>query len=115
MNLYEAIDAHVAWKQRLIALIDGGSVKGLRNVGDDTACALGHWIQTNGEKHGDIEEFQRLQDEHVAFHRYAEAVVEAVQQGDNERAYEILHGEYSTMSMHIMRTMARLRRKLDGD
>src|SRR5210317_999899 len=109
MNLYEAIEAHVAWKQRLIALIDGVSPKGLQGVGDDTACLLGHWIQTNGENHGDLPAFQRLQDEHVAFHRYAEAVVEAVKEGDMDRANEILHGEYSTMSMHIMRTMAKLR------
>ena len=112
MNLYEAIEAHVAWKQRLIALIDGHDERGLKSIGDDTACELGRWIQKNGELHGDLPAFQRLQDEHIAFHRYAEAVVEAVNTGEPQRANEILNGEYATMSMHIMRTMAKLRREL---
>ncbi len=113
MTLYEAIEAHVAWKQRLIALIDSGDEKGMQRVGDETACELGRWIQQNGEVYGNLTLFQRLQDEHIAFHRYAEAVVEAVHANDLNRANEILNGEYNTMSMHIMRTMAKLRREVE--
>jgi len=114
MTLFEAIQTHLVWKQRLSALIKDGSNNGLERVGDDTACPLGQWIQQKGEKYNDLEIFHRLHDEHLAFHRYAEAIVEAVDEHNNDKANEIMTKEFNVISRHIMRTMAGLSSTMEG-
>lgn len=115
MKLYEAIEAHLAWKKRLLDHIDGDQQVDPQVAGSDVDCTLGRWIIENAETYGEFPLFQKLQDEHIAFHRYAEEVAIAALNDEAERAHALLDAEYNTMSKAIIRTLARLRQEISED
>ncbi len=112
MKLYQAIEAHLEWKKRLLDHIDGDLRLDPQVVGSDVECMLGKWIIENAETYGELPLFQKLQDEHIAFHRYAEEVALAALNNEDERAHALLHAEYNIMSKAIVRTLARMRQAI---
>ena len=114
MDFMEAIEAHMAWKMRLSAYIDGKSEEALdaQVVGSDEKCALGRWIYGPGkEAYGNNPLFQQLVEQHALFHQCASAVIDQVDAGDSGKArYVLEEGDYSKISQHVKTTLARLSR-----
>jgi hypothetical protein len=112
-----AIEAHIRWKIRLEAYLNGTSSEKLDPavVEKDCECILGKWIYGVGGKcHGDHPEFLKLKDTHSTFHRCAADIVRMVDRGEISKAQETLHnGDYAKHSYRIKSELARLALTLD--
>ena len=101
------ISAHINWKTRLLAYLEGHSVEDLRPdlICHDDRCELGKWIHSDGAKElGDFAAFGALRTSHKLFHHNASSVVALHQAGKQAEAKALLEGEYEkTSSMTTMR------------
>jgi len=117
LDVFEAIQAHVQWKQRLLGYIHGTGEEVLdpERVGSDCLCSLGQWIYGHGGSHyGGHPRFGELKSLHADFHFHAAEVVRAVHRGQGEDALELLQkGEYAKVSNRIKSMLARLSLELD--
>ncbi len=111
INMYDAMQAHAAWKKRLFEYLEGRSKENLQpdNIRVDNMCMLGKWIHKEGKaEFGNDPTFIKLVEEHAKFHQHASKVVEAHQVGDTERALEILRGSFEEQSRRTVTCLTRL-------
>ncbi len=112
VDFYAAIQAHVLWRVRLEAYVDGTSDEKLNpnTVGRDDCCDLGKWIYGVGGRHyGAHPIFPDLKEVHACFHKAAGEVVHCVDSGDIEKARKLLlQGEYTTCSHRVKSHLAKL-------
>ncbi len=109
------ITAHRDWRHRLVAYIEGASNEQLDEhaICHDNRCDLGKWIHGNGKKfYGDEAVFQRLQEDHAAFHRAAGEVVSQFKSGGEKEARRVLNGDFDMRSMHVVNGLEQLERKI---
>ena len=108
----EAIDAHLMWKKRLQAYINGESKEDLKVeiVSRDDQCTLGHWINgIGGERFGQMPAFAVIKSRHAQFHRCAGEVLAAAQQGEKEKALHMLEeGAYPDASDQVAESIVKL-------
>lgn len=114
LNLYEAINAHVAWKVRLHKHIQGTSKERLDPsiIGRDDQCALGKWIQANIGTYEDLPLFRQVRERHADFHRCAAEIVESVDRGEMAEAQRKLHHDYAVLSHMIIKSITKLSKSL---
>lgn len=101
----EAIDAHLAWKQRLIGAVTGhpAHLPNAAEVGIDTACTLGQWIHGAGrQRYGDLSSFAELDRQHARFHHLAREIVELSRANDMDGARRLMDGEFQQTSRDII-------------
>ena len=110
MNFYDAINAHVAWKTRLLRCIDEHNPEGLDplTVGRNDQCLLGKWIHGEGARYRNLVLFAKMVEEHDRFHRFAAEVVHHCQNGDADTARGLLASDYARLSHDITRILTRL-------
>ena len=111
INLMEAVEAHISWKMRLQAYVDGSSAEQLDPmvVCRDDQCKLGKWIHGTGVGHfHDFEPFHQLRADHAQFHYVAANVVKNVQANDLAAAEAILKGEYQQISHKVVTELTEL-------
>ena len=100
-----AIEAHLAWKRRLIDALAGkpGQWPNADEVGRDSRCMLGQWIHGTGwERYGDLPSFVELRDEHARFHGLAREIVEHAHAGRQAEATRLMEGEFQRTSHDII-------------
>ena len=116
LDVHAAIQAHIAWKQRLEDLLATDTRDGLDplHVCRDDQCALGKWIHgDDAERYVHSEAYKRLRTAHADFHQAAAKVIILAQAGDDEHAREELHtGAFAHASAKVKRELARI--GLDG-
>jgi hypothetical protein len=112
LDFKSAVDAHMKWKVRLEAYINGTSDEDLRAdvIGCDDKCPLGKWIYSRGgEDFGYSETFFDMKAHHAHFHRCAGDVVRTAQGGDKNEALRLLHhGDYVRASEKVKKLLAKL-------
>jgi hypothetical protein len=111
INIVEAINAHVQWKQRLKAYINGTSTETLDPmvICRDDQCALGKWIHGPALRHfSGSESFQQLRSDHAQFHFIAANVVLKVQNNQHSEATELVGGEYMRLSHKVVNALSQL-------
>lgn len=112
LDFKSAVDAHMKWKVRLDAYINGTSAETLNVdvVCRDDQCPLGKWIYARGgSEFGYSETFFDMKAHHANFHRCAGDVLRSAQAGDKARALELLHhGDYVRASERVKKLLARL-------
>ena len=115
MNLFDAINAHVAWKIRLRKYVDGVSEETLdpEVVGCDDKCALGQWIYSTADEHDGLPLFHQVRVQHTHFHRCAADIIIATDEDQIEIAETLLREEYGQLSQMIVRSLTKLSRELD--
>ncbi len=117
-NMKKAIDAHVAWTDRLAAQINGVSSETLdiSIVASDDHCVLGKWIHSVGNKsYGHLPEFAELKDEHARFHHKAGNVLREADSKGKEAAEALLHSsEFRHASDKVQLGLVRLYTKSQG-
>ena len=110
LDVTSAIEAHLSWKLRLQAYIDGSAKDRLDAdiVGADDVCELGMWIHSQGEaQFGDQAKFQELKETHRRFHACAGEIIREVDAGDVEAArYELQRGDYAQASARVKSLLA---------
>jgi len=108
----EAIDAHLMWKKRLQAYINGESKEDLKVevVSRDDQCTLGHWINgIGGERFGQLPAFAVIKSRHAQFHRCAGEVLTTAQQGNKAAALHMLEeGAYPDASDQVAAAIVNL-------
>lgn len=119
LDFMGAIEAHIRWKVRLENYISGEGKEQLDPavVGKDDQCALGKWIYgPGGRKYDALTIFRSLRDTHAGFHQCAAQVVQSVDEGDADKASEILtRGCYAKYSNKVKAELARLSIELDSN
>ena len=117
INLFDAIQAHTAWKKRLMDYLEGNSTEDLQpyNIGVDNRCELGKWIHSSGKaRFGEQPLFQQLVEEHAKFHYHASKVVEAHQAGNTALANKILTDSFAEQSRNTVNCLAKLNAVVEG-
>jgi hypothetical protein len=112
LNFKSAVDAHMKWKIRLDAYINGTSKEDLKVdvVCRDDECPLGKWIYSRGGgEFGYSETFYDMKAHHANFHRCAGDVLAAAQAGETQQALRLLHhGDYVRASERVKKLLAKL-------
>jgi hypothetical protein len=111
INMYDAMQAHAAWKKRLFEYLEGRSKEDLQpgNIRVDNMCMLGKWIHKQGmAEFGNDPTFIKLVEEHAKFHQHASKVVEAHQVGDTSLALKILNGSFEEQSRRTVTCLTKL-------
>jgi len=112
LNFKLAVDAHMKWKIRLDAYINGTSQEDLKAdvVCRDDQCPLGKWIYSRGGgEFGYSETFFDMKAHHANFHRCAGDVLAAANAGEKEEALHLLyHGDYVRASERVKKLLAKL-------
>jgi hypothetical protein len=115
MNFDEAINVHSAWKQKLNTYLakPDHSLK-VADVEADNKCALGQWMQGEGQKHSALPEFSKLRTDHARFHKAAAAVVKKADAGEKVAGETALgaHSEFATASTAVVAAIMALKKKL---
>jgi hypothetical protein len=119
LDFYMAIEAHVRWKIRLEAYINGTATEVLDPavVCRDDQCALGKWIHgAGGVRFGAHPKFPDLRKVHAQFHVCAGEVIRQVDNGETEKARDLLfRGDYAKYSQRVKAELARLALELEKD
>lgn len=111
LSLNDAIQAHMAWRDRLVATLNGTSKEKLQigQVAVDHLCVLGQWLHGDGRKQfGHLPEYQALLDTHRQFHLNAGEVLVEHDNGQRDRAHAILDGTFRAQSNRIQLDLVRL-------
>ncbi len=117
IDLSHAMEAHIHWKLRLQAYVEGTSQEKLDPlmVGRDDQCELGRWIHGPGTIHfHDVAAFDELRADHVQFHQLAAQVVREVQANNHAGAEALLRGEYAHISHKVVGAITDLHRAVAG-
>ncbi|MEE4377659.1 MAG: CZB domain-containing protein [Candidatus Competibacteraceae bacterium] len=104
LNLKSAIEAHMAWRQRLTKVLDGTSTEHLEaaEIGRSDLCVLGKWINSTGEQsYGRLEEYRNLMKTHSHFHETAASVLMTHNSGKSEQASRLLDGDFKRLSEQV--------------
>lgn len=112
LNFKSAIEAHLKWKERLRAVIDGVSDEKLDPsvVARDDLCVLGKWLHGVGEqKFGGSGRFKSVCAEHAQFHRCAAQVLQqAIAHRHDDAIHSMEAGPYRDASVRVTGELAGL-------
>jgi hypothetical protein len=116
LNFKTALEAHIKWKMRLMAVVDGTGTEVLDPciISQDNQCVLGKWLYDQGSNdYGNHPEFKELVSAHTHFHKCAGHVLNLALDGKTEDARkEIEGGAYALASLATSRHLMRLWRSL---
>ena len=115
LDIDAAINAHDRWKSRLMDYLEGRTSYGVDPalVRRDTHSALGRWLHGVGaEVLGDQPTYPLLLARHKYFHEQAANLVELAQQGEWDKAVQVLHGGYRYGSSQVVLLLKELKRGL---
>jgi hypothetical protein len=106
LDIDAAINAHERWKTHLMDYLEGRTTEGLdpAEVRRSDRGALGRWLHGVG---GEL-----LGDQPAYFHEQAAMLVELAQQGEWDKAVQVLHGGYRYGSSQVVLLLKELKRGL---
>ena len=111
-NFASAKAAHLAWKARLRAFLDGKdkSLKEQATSGRD--CALGKWYYAEGMKrYGEIPEMRSIEEPHNRLHRLIHDIMELKQAGRAQEA-EAKYQEVAPLSRQVVDLLDAVERRV---
>ncbi len=115
LDLGKAKSAHLDWKNKLRAFLDGKSTLSLEQAISHRHCVLGKWYYGEGlEKFGHIAEMRELEQPHEELHRLIREIIEAKERGDLEQA-EALYSQVVPLSRRIVALLAAVEQRAAED
>lgn len=116
LNMKQAIDAHINWKERLEKTLAGSASETLQvgQVAADDRCILGQWLHNEARKRfAGTPEYQELLKSHAEFHLLAGDILCDAHDGRHDIAREKLQREFRQKSdrvqLHLVRLYAKSR------
>ena len=110
----DPIYMHSVWKVHFKTAILGRKSVDATEVGSDSDCDLGRWMQSEGaQKFAAKPGFQRAVAVHKRFHQLAAEVAVAINRKDFETAEKLVgsSGEYNAASIEMVNALT----EIDGD
>jgi methyl-accepting chemotaxis protein len=96
LDLSSAKSAHLNWKVRLRAFLDGRGTLTEEEAVSHQQCTFGKWYYSEGLKnYGNIQELRDVEEPHAELHRTIKEIVKAMRAGDKataERLYASVDG-----------------------
>lgn len=111
LNLKQVMDAHMAWRVRLEAVLNGTSKERLEyaQIAPDNLCVLGKWLYGPGKtSFGAIPQYEALRTTHQTFHQTAGKILGDFNRGDKAGAAKLLNGDFRKLSDRIQLELVRL-------
>lgn len=107
-----AKSAHLAWKGRVRAYLDGDeSVLSPKQAVSHHDCVLGKWYDSEGlKKYGDIPEMKAIEEPHAELHRVIKAIIAAKEAGNMQEA-ERKFNDIDALSKRIVHLLNVVERK----
>ena len=115
LDIDAAINAHERWKARLMDYLEGRSTEPMdpEVIRQAQRSALGHWLHSAGAATmGHMPAFSVLMVRHQYFHEQAADMVALAQQGEWDKAVQILNGGYRYGSSQVVLLLKELKRGL---
>lgn len=115
LDIDMALAAHENWKVRLHSSLNGHSSEELRPeyICRDDQCELGKWLYGAGlQRLGKYPAFSVLLARHKYFHMQASTVVALVQDGDKDKAEQVMSSTYRHASTQLELMLKELHRSL---
>lgn len=116
LDIDAAINAHERWKARLMDYLEGRTSYGMDPalVRRSDHSALGRWLHGVGaELLGDQPAYPLLLARYAYFHEQAAMLVELAQQGEWDKAVQVLNGGYRYGSSQVVLLLKELKRGLE--
>jgi methyl-accepting chemotaxis protein len=82
--------AHMQWRSRLEAVLNGKQALRPEEVASDRECEFGKWYYGEGRVLNDRSSFKEVGDLHAKVHQHAKKIAELVQQGNKEAAKSLM-------------------------
>jgi methyl-accepting chemotaxis protein len=82
--------AHMQWRSRLEAVLNGKQALRPEEVTSDHECEFGKWYFGKGQELKEQEFFKEVGDHHAKVHQYAKQIAELVNQGNKSRADQLM-------------------------
>lgn len=100
---------HILWKWRIENMLVGRIQLETEAVRDHTACRLGKWYYSGGQKQfGENQVFQSLDPLHAKFHQTCAKAIELYKEGRNEKAQQ-LYKEINELSKEVCSILDQLK------
>lgn len=118
LDIDAAINAHERWKARVMDYLEGRSTEKMDPdvIRQDHRSALGSWLHGVGVATlGHQPAFPLLMARHQYFHEQAANMIELAQQGEWDKAVQVLNGGYRYGSSQIVLLLKELKRSLPQD
>lgn len=115
LDIDAAINAHERWKAQLLAHVEGGTADSLdaSEVRRGDRTTLGRWLHgVGGDLLAEQPAYAVLMARHQFFHEQAALVVECAQQGQWDKATQLLNGGYRYGSSQVVLLLKELKRGL---
>ena len=108
MDFDGAIQAHSNWKLRLFNYVRGeaNSKIDLPLLGTDHHCALGQWLDGEGQRYANDPKFAKLREAHAALHASASSLALLVERGKRTTAESLLNSPDSEVNRLSFRVVA---------
>ncbi len=114
-ELHRAKAAHLAWKSKLRAFLDGKASLDKSAAFSHTECAFGRWYYSDGSRHfSHLPEMAEVEDPHIELHKTIRRIVELKEQGEVASAEE-LYETVGPLSDQIVALITALERKIQTD
>ena len=111
LNMKQVLDAHMAWRTRLEAVLTGNSKERLEvsQISPDNLCVLGKWLYGPGQKiYGTTPEYEALRSTHKTFHLTAGKILSDYNSGNKASAAKLLTRDFRKLSDRIQLELVRL-------
>jgi methyl-accepting chemotaxis protein len=111
LDLSSAKSAHLNWKVRLRAFLDGKATLTEEEAVSHQQCSFGKWYYSEGIKNfGHIQELRDVEEPHAELHRTIKEIVKAIKSGDKTGA-ERLYAKVDDISKRIVALLDAAERK----
>ncbi len=95
-NIGKVKSAHMQWRARLEAVLNGKAALRPEEVSSDHECEFGKWyFGTEGQALSDRPFFKEVGEQHAKVHKYAHQIAELMKQGQKDRATALMR-EFET-------------------
>jgi EAL domain-containing protein (putative c-di-GMP-specific phosphodiesterase class I)/GGDEF domain-containing protein len=84
---------HLKWVSQIVRHVEGDSLDiSLSELTDHHQCRFGHWYYGHGTlRYGHLDAFRDIEDTHQDVHGLGQEILQALHDGDAERARELVH------------------------
>lgn len=114
VELHRAKAAHLAWKSKLRAFLDGKATLDKSAAFSHTECVFGHWYYSEGTQHfGQLPEMTAVEEPHKQLHEIIRRIVELKDRGERDAA-EALYEQVEPLSEQIVELISSLEKKVQA-